>query len=91
MILALLGLNRWTFAVILALLGLIPYYTSKTEIKKWTLECSRVPKGVGAPFCSKTAPFFSCGWSKASKSVPDPRRPRLHSAAKQQWTKPASA
>ena len=41
-------------------------YTAKTGIKKWTLECSCVPKGVGATFCSKTGPFFSCGCSKPS-------------------------
>ena len=34
------------------------------RIKKWTLECSCVPKGVGATFCSKTGRFFVCGPTK---------------------------
>ena len=34
--------------------------------RKWTLECSCVPKGVGAAFCSKTAPFLSCAPNKPS-------------------------
>ena len=36
------------------------------RIRKWTLECSCVPKGVGAAFCSKTAPFLSCAPNKPS-------------------------
>ena len=36
------------------------------RIRKWTLECSCVPKGVGATFCSKTAPFLSCAPNKPS-------------------------
>ena len=40
-------------------------------------------KGVGATFCSKTEPFFSCGCSKASRVPVRPRRPKPHSAAKQ--------
>ena len=35
-------------------------------IEKRTLECSCVLKGVGAAFCSKTAPFLSCAANKAS-------------------------
>ena len=53
------------------------------RIEKWALECSCVPKGVGATFCSKTGPFFSCGCSKASRVLVCPRRPKPHSAAKQ--------
>ena len=53
------------------------------KIEKWTLECSCVPKGVGATFCSKTGPFFSCGCFKASRVPVCPRRPKPHSAAKQ--------
>ena len=30
-------------------------------ITKWTLECSCVPKRIGATFCSNTVPFFLCG------------------------------
>ena len=41
-------------------------YTAKTGIKKWTLECSCVPKRVGATFCSKTGPFLSCAPNKPS-------------------------
>ena len=36
------------------------------RIEKRTLECSCVPKGVGAAFCSKTAPFLSCVANKPS-------------------------
>ena len=36
------------------------------KIRKRTLECSCVPKGVGAAFCSKTAPFLSCAPNKPS-------------------------
>ena len=53
------------------------------RIEKWALECSCVPKGVGATFCSKTGPFFSCGCSKPSGVPACPRRPKPHSAAKQ--------
>ena len=53
------------------------------RIEKWALECSCVPKGVGATFCSKTGPFFSCACSKASRVPVCPRRPKPHSAAKQ--------
>ena len=53
------------------------------RIVKWALECSCVPKGVGATFCSKTGPFFSCGCSKASRVPVCPRRAKPHSAAKQ--------
>ena len=53
------------------------------RIEKWALECSCVPKGVGATFCSKAGPFFSCGCSKASRVPVCPRLPKPHSAAKQ--------
>ena len=53
------------------------------RIGKWALECSCVPKRVGATFCSKTGPFFSCGCSKACRVLVCPRRPKPHSAAKQ--------
>ena len=54
------------------------------KIRKWTLECSCVPKGVGAAFCSKTAPFLSCAPNKPSGgSCARPRRSRPRSAAKQ--------
>ena len=53
------------------------------RIEKWTLECSCVPKGVGATFLSKTGPFFSCGCSKPFGVPVCPRRPKPHSAAKQ--------
>ena len=53
------------------------------RIEKWALECSCVPKGVGATSCSKTGPFFSCGCSKASRVPVCPRRAKPHSAAKQ--------
>ena len=36
------------------------------RIRKWTLECSCVPKGVGTALCSKTAPFLSCAPNKPS-------------------------
>ena len=36
------------------------------RIEKRTLECSCVPKRVGAAFCSKTAPFLSCAANKPS-------------------------
>ena len=36
------------------------------RIRKWTLECSCVPKAIGAAFCSKTAPFHSCAPNKPS-------------------------
>ena len=39
-----------------------------------------MPKGVGATFCSKTGPFFSCGCSKAPRVPVCPRRPKPHSA-----------
>ena len=39
------------------------------RIRKWTLECSCVPKGVGAAFCSKTAPFLSCAPNKPSAGL----------------------
>ena len=53
------------------------------RIEKWTLECSCVPKGVAATFCSKTRPFFSCACSKPSGVHVCPRRSRPYSAAKQ--------
>ena len=43
------------------------------RIGKWALECSCVPKGVGATFCSKTGPFFSSGcFGASSRSKPGP-------------------
>ena len=36
------------------------------KIRKWALECACVPKGVGAAFCSKTAPFLSYAPNKPS-------------------------
>ena len=53
------------------------------RIEKWALECSCVPKGSGATFCSKTEPFFWCGCSKASRVPVCPRRPKPHFTAKQ--------
>ena len=53
------------------------------NIRKWTLECSCVPKGVGAAFCSKTAPFLSYAPNKPSGGLVCPRRSRPRSAAKQ--------
>ena len=52
------------------------------RIGKWALECSCVPKGVGATFC-RTGPFCSCGCFKASRVLVCPRRPKPHSAANQ--------
>ena len=42
-----------------------------------------MPKEVGATFCSKTGPFFSCACSKSSWVHVCPLRSRPHSAAKQ--------
>ena len=68
----------------LGLLALTPCFgVLSLRIEKWALECSCVPKGVGATFCCKTGPFFSCGCSKASMVPVCPRRPKPHSAAKQ--------
>ena len=42
-----------------------------------------MPKGVGATFCRKTGPFFSCACSKPAGIHVCPRRSRPYSAAKQ--------
>ena len=47
-------------------------YLERTRIlgsENGTLECSCVPKGVQAAFCSKTAPFLSCAPNKPSAGL----------------------